>query len=277
MERGSRNAEDSHLHGMIHAYFDDSCDPNMKEYAACGGILGDSFNMTLTETTWNQATSHLKEPFRSTDCECQQGQFKDWSKEACNDLMDRLVTILMTEPIRCGILGVAVPIQLFHQIFPDMGRDAPYRFAVWHTVVSMIKVSRKHHQRCQLWFESGPRNGFALEAYSAAEACKFPAVADNNRLAKLAFGTKTMAPLQAADLAARESLKAALNHGKRPIRIPLRRLWGQAGIIVLAEKCLRQVKDAGGPFNMNALGTVGLDCYIREVLDNAYTKGRLEL
>jgi hypothetical protein len=40
-ERGSRNADERFLQAMIHAYIDDSGDGKKKEYAVCGGILGE--------------------------------------------------------------------------------------------------------------------------------------------------------------------------------------------------------------------------------------------
>ncbi len=65
-----------------------------------------------------------------------------------------------------------------------------------------------------------------------------------------------MCLLQAADLVAREGMKAAVNHGGRPLRKPLQRLWKYAGIFVWGAKCLTQMRDAGGYDSLDAITTL---------------------
>jgi hypothetical protein len=66
-----------------------------------------------------------------------------------------------------------------------------------------------------LWFESGSNDGDVLRAYNDVQSFQFPSAMERERLAGLSFGDKTLIPLQAADLAARECFKAAVNRGKR--------------------------------------------------------------
>ncbi len=102
----------------------------MAQYAACGGIIGDEFNLTVTENLWVQATKHLTEPFRSIDCECSLGQFKDVFKPECNALMANLVGILCQPSIRAGAIGVVVPIEEYKSVFPSALRNDPYKLAL---------------------------------------------------------------------------------------------------------------------------------------------------
>ncbi|MCU1249474.1 MAG: hypothetical protein JWQ49_2503 [Edaphobacter sp.] len=273
-ERGSRNADDIYLNAVIHAYFDDSADPLMNEYAVCGGVLGEAFHMTVIENLWVRATRHLEQPFRSTDCECQKGQFEKWEKSDCNQLMQNLVDILCSKP-PVAAFATAVDIQLYREIFPNSHRDDPYRLALRHVLVGLVRLCRKNSHRAKCWFESGANDADILRAYNDVRDHVFLKVIERNQLAGISFGDKTLAPLQAADLAARESLKASQNRGIRKTRKPLSRMWNNAGMVELGQECLLKLRDKGGPFSMKALDELGSDCYMEEIRDNAFSRTAL--
>src|ERR1035441_3149004 len=112
---------------MIHAYFDDSGDSSKAEYVGCGGVFAEAFNLSVVENLWRRATENLKEPFRSTNCECRQGQFCDWTKQASNDLMAALVSILFDEALQAQAVGNMVPFPLYREVFPKAHARDPYR------------------------------------------------------------------------------------------------------------------------------------------------------
>jgi hypothetical protein len=250
---------------MIHAYIDDSGDPQKQIYAVCGGVLGEAFAMTATENLWAAETEELTEPFRSTDCECHHGQFKEWEKWKCNDLMARLVGVLAHPSVRCGAFGVAISIPHFKAAFPGCDQDDPFRVAIRHALIELCKFCRRYNERVHVWFESGPNDADILRAYNEVKGFKFPNSSERDRLAQISFGDKALIPLQAADLAARECFKAAMNVGKRPIRKPLQRLWGQVAFQVLPECCMLKLKESDDPFSAKAINALGIECHQRYV------------
>lgn len=271
-ERGSRNADEQHLQVMIHAYIDDSGDERKHEYAVCGGILGEALTMTFTEALWVAETKHLDKPFRSTECECQQGQFKKWDKPDCDQLMERLVSVLSREGMKVGLVGTAVPIQLFRKIFPDSDQDDPMRLAIRHVMVTLVKLSRRQNERTKLWFENGPTDADVLRAYNEVKVYQFPNALERDRFAGLSFADKTLAPLQAADLAARECFKAAKNRGQRPTRKPMKRMWGHSGMLEFDESCLLKLKEVGGPLSIEAINGMGTRCHMQIVTMTPYSQ-----
>jgi hypothetical protein len=273
-ERGFRNANERFLHAMIHAYLDDSGDEKRVQYAACGGVFGEDVTMTFTEAFWQAEVKDLKEPFRSTDCECQHGQFKTWKKKDCDALMGRLVGVLTRTGMQTAVLGTAVPVPLFREIFPDAQPDDAQRLAIRHVLVSLVKIARRRNERVKVWFESGPTDADALRAYNEVRAFNFPNVLERDRLAGIAFGDKTMYALQAADLAAREAFKAASNRGKRPRRKPLLRMWFQTGILEFSNTCLVRLRDAGGPLAISAIEGMGKGCHPHKIDTTPYSVRR---
>lgn len=265
-ERGSRNAEERYLQAMIHAYIDDSGDALRREYAVCGGILGEAFMMTCSESLWATETKALSQPFRSTDCECQHGQFQKWEKPQCNELMVRLVDVLTHPSCMVGLFGTAVPIAKFKEMFPNSEKDDALRLAVRHTLIGLVRLCRRNNEQVKVWFESGPNDADMLRAYNDVRAFQFQNPAERNRLAGIAFGDKTLIPLQAADLAARECFKAATNRGKRPTRKSLKRLWGQSGMVELTDECLQKIQNSGNAtLSIRAVNEMGPTCFPRIV------------
>jgi hypothetical protein len=73
------------------------------------------------------------------------------------------------------------------------------------------------------------------------------------------FHDKTLYPLQAADLVAREAFKHFLNQGKRKTRIPLRRMSDLLNFIVWRRPQIEYLLDNGGPDNLGLLTSWGRD------------------
>lgn len=263
-ERGSRNQSEHFLHAMIHVYIDDSGDEHKTEYLTCGGILSEAFAITVMECLWAAETKELRKPFRSTECECQQGQFKQWEKNKCDELMGKLVDVLLEPSCRCGVFGMSVPVPLFEREFPNRDRDDPFRLAVRHVLVNLCRLCRRYNERAKVWFESGPYDADILRAYNDVREFNFPDPSERGRLSGIAFNDKTLIPLQAADFAARECFKVAMNVGKRPIRKPLQRLWGQASFQVFGELCMSKLKQSDeGPLSIKAINAMGDECHQR--------------
>lgn len=214
---------------MLWSYFDDCSDDKRRRYVAIGGLIaGEShWNGCGFHVDWAVATQRLKEPFHATECETQKGQFKDWTKEECDQLMARLVSILVDKRLH-GFASV-VPVDLYRRLFPDAGEYDPYYLAVTHSIVGLASVARLHHNKfgfggMECWFEdSDATTGRTRDIYKSLKKLRTWPDADM-LMPTPNFKDKGLWTLQAADLVAREAFKHFDNIGKRDTRIPVKRM-----------------------------------------------------
>jgi len=247
--RAGRNSiEPPGYHAMFFSYFDDSSDERRERYFACGGLIGGEVQWDMLDVLWHSATPDL-EPFRSTECECRQGQFREWPKTACDLLMETLVDIL-----RCCKLSAfasIVPIADYREVFPECARFDPYYLAVRHTIINTAHIgcSGGHHVR--LCFEDNPATTpTTLKIYNELKAISWmPAL----HLYGISFDSKKLCPLQASDLVAREAFKHIDNRGVRRTRIPMKRLSERSAFILWNREALMHLRDNGGPANIELL------------------------
>jgi hypothetical protein len=263
-----------YLDVMIHAYFDDSGDSLGADFAVCGGIFGNAEDSVRLNNQWRQATKLLKQPFRSTDCECQHGQFGTWSKAACDDLMAKLVGVLSNPDLRSNVIATSVPCQFYREVFPTADRNDPFRLALRHLLIGMARIARKKQDRVRCWFEKGSNNGAILSAYKDVSEYPFTVYTLRGRLAGLELGTKRIPQLQAADLIAREGFKAGANFGDRPFRKPLVRLWDHAGVVIWSKDSLVKLRDSGNPLSMDALDKLPDNAFMMDVTTTPFSESR---
>jgi len=235
---------------MLFSYFDDSSDERRKKYFAAGGLIGGEDQWFTFDLRWLDATRELKKPFRSTECECNHGQFKHWSKTKCNALMDKLVTVIRF--YRLSGFASIVPIDEYRRVFPKSEEFDPYYLGVAHTIVNMGVIGYNIHHDVKLWFEDNPSTKPSTNRiYDGLKAVKGwnPAT----RLRGIDFDGKELCPLQAADLVAREAFKHIDNLGIRPTRIPVKRMGDSLSFIVWNKATLEYLRDNGGPNNLELL------------------------
>lgn len=236
---------------ILECYFDDSSDPQREKYFACGGLLANQEHWDAFELLWSHQTYGLKEPFRATQCECGHGQFadeKEWPKSKRDALMARLTGIIR----EIDLLGFAavVPIKEFRRAFPFLGGNDAFALAVTHTVFAMCDIAHKVDMDASLWFEHGNRNGTVLNLQDSLRGLDWK---PGQRLKSVAFGTKQLRPLQAADLIAREAFKHMDNLGERPTRIPIRRLFENVFFMLWTGDSLRHLATNGWPHNLESI------------------------
>ena len=251
--RGSNPLERLYLHSMYFCYFDDSSDPLRQRFCVCGGVLGHADYWDRFESRWIAATRELKEPFRSTDCECQHGQFESWEKTKCDALMESLVDLLCDDSeYRIGGFASIVPVPDFKASFPGRNTLAPYFLAVAHTILNMAHEAAKHQETVKLWFEdhseTKPETIRIYDGLRGMECWE-----DRDRLRGISFDPKELIPLQAADLVAREALKHVLNLGQRTARKPARRIWDRIGFLMWSWDELEKLKERGWPEKLESL------------------------
>ena len=239
---------------MLFSYFDDSSDARREKYFAAGGLIGGEDQWFTFDLRWLDATRELKDPFRSTDCECNHGQFKHWSKTKCNALMDSLVSIIRF--YRLSGFASIVPIDEYRQVFPSAEEFDPYYLAVTQTIINMGVLGYNLGHSMKLWFEDNNETSpTTLRIYQDLRRVKTWPPA--SRLSNIDFGGKELCPLQAADLVAREAFKHIDNLGVRPTRIPAKRMEDRLNFIVWNRETLEYLRDNGGPNNLELLTSWG--------------------
>ncbi len=236
---------------MIWSYFDDSSDDKRSEYFAAGGVYASENHWLRFESEWIEATKHLKEPFRSTDCECQHGQFQGWDKPDCDALMARLVGIVVEHNI--GGFGAVVPIADFRVVFPQLDHTvAPYLLAVEHTILNMARMAAMFHDNVEFWFELGTAPQARIDEIffrlKNTECWEY-----RDRLWATHGADKRLNQLQAADLVARETVKHCLNRGIRPMRKPFERMKSRVGFLLWNREVLEHIRERNWPDNPAAL------------------------
>lgn len=246
-----RSKKGPDLHAMlIESYFDDSSDPRREKYYACGGLMGNQEQWDLFDILWNTETQGLEKPFRATECECQHGQFKDWTKPRCDELMARLVRIITG--LRLFGFASIVPIVEFGRVFPNLNSQDAFLLAVTQTIMNMAHIAHGADMDAELWFEKGQNNGAIVETFNSIGALDWKPA---RRLRGIHLEPKELRPLQSADLIAREAFKHIDNLNIRPTRIPVRRMSDTLFFILWTEGALEHLAANGGPKNMQFLGS----------------------
>jgi len=245
---------------MLLSYFDDSSDSSHAEYFAVGGLIGGEKQWADFHTPWAVATIDLKEPFRSTDCECQQNQFVGWSIPDCNALMAKLVSIVLEQRLH-GYASV-VPIPEYKAVFPGCGEYDPYYLAVRHTLINMAHLGANVQGYeifggMECWFEdSDATAGSTCKIYRELRALKtWP---DAFGLKGFHLEDKTLHPLQAADLVAREAFKHFKNLGNIKTRFPVERMRNVLNFCTWDLATLEYLRDNGGPDDLQLLTSWGM-------------------
>lgn len=234
---------------ILESYFDDSSDPQRREFRACGGLIASPDQWDIFEALWSDATHGLKEAFRSTDCESGHGQFKNWSKPERDSLMAKLVWVLCKADLM-GFAGI-VPVAEYEKAFPQCGKDDSYFLALRQVMMNVAYVTHKLGHQGNVWFEKGSYPGETHKIFNAI--CAFKSWSPSRSLRGLYFDTKKLRPLQAADLVAREAFKHIKNIGKRPTRRPVQRMRGNLCFMLWNAKTLAHIADNGGAENLLTL------------------------
>jgi hypothetical protein len=243
---------------VLRGYFDDSGDDKRQRFSAVGGLVGGPPQWSHFEKDWNVATYDLPKPFHSTDCEAQRGCCDGWSVEKSAALMKRLTAII--KETRLGVFGAVVPVADYRAVFPDCRELDPYFLALKQTIINMAYLGRLatlsgYSDSVAICHEDGDTSPAALQIYSDLKAV--PGWEDSKYLVGFSVETKKLAPLQGADLAAREAFKHADNLGKRKTRKPVMALHWATSFHLWTRDSLEYLKSKGGQDDLDALTTWG--------------------
>jgi hypothetical protein len=247
-----RTAKGACHHAMLmESYFDDSSDQKREKFYACGGLMGISSQWDVFDMGWSDGTHGLERPFRSSDCEGGQGQFKDWPKPKRDELMRDLVDIIYETKLH-GYVSV-VPVAEYCDAFPGCGEHAPFLLALTQAIMNMAFIAETLKDDVKLWFEHGSTDAATLRVYNSIR--EFREWAPTRRLRGISFDGKELRPLQGADLIAREGFKHVDNLGIRPVRKPVKTLTGRIYFVLWTKESLHFLAENGGPENLNLLSS----------------------
>jgi hypothetical protein len=241
---------------MLRAYLDESTDSKRERVFAIAGYLGTEEEWLKLENAWKEATRGL-ECFHMAECESQVGEFEEWPKEKCIELVTALVTILLERELY-GVCS-AIMIDDFKRVFPDEPLDTLYYLCFQHCVSSIAELACSRGEEVAFVFDrTSEFSGTALNHYNAlatSEKWQY-----SRWLGPIAFESKVkFIPLQAADLVAYETFKYMHNaqyDPQRPIRKSIDRLrekvtgeyWNQKSLEILAADMKNQNETKIVPF-----------------------------
>ena len=177
--------------------------------------------------------------------------------------MRRLVGVLSDKRTGVGCYAFDVPVKLYRQVFHDSKQDDPMRLAVATTIVEMARLAKRHREKIRLWFEDGPFHSLIDQTYKALKSLESWKWDERGRLFGISFDDKSLAPLQAADLVARERFKLAANYGVRKIRKPVLGMWDRLGMGHYTKETFELLKEKGWPTSLDSITSLPAECYLR--------------
>lgn len=243
--RAGRDLSDppEHICMLFDMYLDESSDPKRERFFAVGGLNAEEHVWTKFELRWLSRLHELKKPFRSTECECQHGQFAKWKKPDCDQLMADLVGLIIDH--RISGLGWIVPIPAYASIIAK-GEYEGYYFALKCVLVTAAHLAETFGSSVRFWVEENRATaGRASQIYHDIKNIK--GWKPVRRMSGISFLGKKIVGLQAADLMARESFKFIDNRSSgRGIRKPVWRLESRITINSWTAESLKSFRDDGG-------------------------------
>jgi hypothetical protein len=117
----------------------------------------------------------------------------------------------------------------------------------------MAYVAQNHTQVVKFWFEDSTKRQKAATNRVYDGMRELRCWKKRDVLGGISFDPKTLRPLQAADLVAREAFKHANNLGIRASRKPMKRLWPRISFLLWTREELEQLKRRGWPDDLGAL------------------------
>src|SRR5205085_513475 len=151
---------------------------------------------------------------------------------------------------KVGCYAFDVPVAIYRNVFPDSNEDDPMRLAIAHTIVEMARLAKRHNEKIRLWFEDGPFHSLTDQTFRALKSLEAWRWDERGTLFGISFDDKTLAPLQAADLVAREGFKIAANLGIRKLRKTVLGFWDRMGMGCYTKEAFILLKQKGWPSNL---------------------------
>ena len=200
----------------VEVYVDESGHSSEGSIFAMGAIAGTANQWSLFDSEWLETMSSagFSAPFHAVEFEGLRGQFECLRADrlAAVALHERLTDIINRRTL--AMLGVIVPLEMWRQM-DDVSRrkNDPYVLAMEALIEGLpmsFGMSGGSEYELAFFFEKRKDTAGAAERmFSAIQG--HPEVVGRERLRTFAFGDKSSARLQAADLVAYEVRKRAID------------------------------------------------------------------
>jgi len=120
---------------VLSVFGDDSSDEQGERIFAIAGIIGTQELWDLIEPKWLSRTGGI--PFHATDCEADQGDYKDIAHDKNRELYKDLTQLLA----HSGLFGFGVVIDLvaYNTFVPHEYEDSPYMFCFCRVISHFAK------------------------------------------------------------------------------------------------------------------------------------------
>jgi hypothetical protein len=201
---------------MLTVFGDESVESINQKVFATAGLLGDEDQWNALRAKWEKCTEG--KVFHASDCECDQNDFKGIPHEENLRLYKDLTLILANS----GIMGFGAAIDLvgLRQYFPDTKEENPYLSCFLRTVKHLGERAQQlvPSYQVEIIFDQHPSNEY--NAGLIYQYLKMHQDWDPRALLaeKVSFASRKEIGIQAADLWAREVMKALEGHLEKRVR-----------------------------------------------------------
>lgn len=221
---------------MLTVYCDDSGTHSDSHICVVAGYLSSTAQWERFTKEWKRALNDFGiNAMHRADLESFKGEFEQWDPERRTSFLKRLQPIIKHRT-KTPIASVVLKDD-FEQVMPsglkrEMG--GVYGFLAYFCLVGVgqwcSKSSRQHAHPIQWVFEAGTKGRHQIEKMFDA-TLRNEITREKSRLGGWSFMTKSIHPLQSADLLAYECFKLINSQvieasKKRPVRISMRELVG---------------------------------------------------
>lgn len=190
---------------MVSVFGDESADESMQRVFAVAGVIAEEKEWERLEDIWSQRTGGI--PFHATDCDSNQGIYKDKPNRENKELYKDLVQILVNS--KAYGFGACLDLAGFREFYPDIPQDMCYYKAFWETVRTLAHFAKGTlHAGVKFTFDNRTESNYNAGMIYHTMA-NDSAVNDGPEMFdEISFASHIKQPrIQAGDLYAREVMK----------------------------------------------------------------------
>lgn len=206
---------------MVNVFGDDSADETKKRVFAVAGVVA-------TDTQWAQLSQKWIDrnggvPFHATDCESDQGDYKDREHSKNQELYKDLTTML-AESGAFGF-GVAIEIPGYRAAYPELDEEMGYYKAFFEVIYKLSDVAKTFYRdSIKFTFDNRTQSNYPAATLYDTMVNDAATMADGPKLfEEISFVSSIKQPkIQVGDLFAREVMKE-LDNRIGPVKRPRRR------------------------------------------------------
>jgi len=142
---------------IVSVFGDDSADETRQRVFAVAGVIAEEKEWERLEGVWVERTGGI--PFHATDCDSDQGNYKDRPHKDNKELYKDLVQILVNS--KAYGFGACLDLAGFREFYPDLSQDMCYYKAFWETVRTLAHFAKdRFHAGVKFIFDSRTESNY---------------------------------------------------------------------------------------------------------------------